>query len=736
MNNPQNLAEAMTILVEKFMLSVAKNKHEREQCLRALNELMTAYYRYALPGLGWKRKSYTAKLTAREKRLADEFAATLPVKSLLKFSEAMEQGFALAQATQASQATYGARLQSMLAFVASELWYPGNAVLNRRLPNECRPLMRHGRGDWKALALMEAKGRQLKYLLQLARAGATLKQQLDALKPFMSDPDHLDRCFEALQESTADGYSRGVLLWLGWLLDYDNVALIAEDPILVKPLPESTQEAFEGLSEDDKVARIAGRLTLEHLIPKITQDELEGLSAKERKSTWSKAQRTLEARIKRYFDFLRTKQKADSPRTRVLKLATLLIVAKFVYASEVEHKAEYKTIPVLRTILDLIEKEQKAVEVWEKDRLYVADQSRKWPEPPEGLTVLEYVQQAFIECLRLECRPRQSTGDFCKGSIIAKSHQVFLIGVDLGLLPAGRQQEPRSYRLVLSCPLERPDTVPLDGVYWPQPPDWSRERRRDGSLADNYLYKVYHHDGQFYERGVWVRDRCKYKTHKYHGKRVSVIDNFEFDDGHCLYDYIEGYFCGQWYVGAFRDGHRYDWWDEALQGRYGKWLSQGRAALCAADTPVFTRVGKAEVWVSSYAFLNPQSGQPFTDLQMSDLFARNSYRLLGKRITPHTFRYMWATWAFQMELSDPELESLAHEMGLTVKTLRRMYERCSATEKHRPIDKAMRKLFAWQVQRGPARQGDRLTELKASIAKLNPQELEELRQLLGLDPAA
>ncbi len=730
-NHPKNVAEAFSFIVEKIKLTAPPN-----QVKRILNELTTVYNRFVLSGLGWKRVSYTAKLTAEEKCAADAFAATLPLKVLLQLSAAMEKGFELAHASQSSQGTYGARMRSSLSVIESELWYPGNAVLNRRLPNECRPLMRHGRGDWKSLALMEEKGRQLKYRLQLARAGARLKQQLDALKPFMSDPDNLDRCFEALQESTASGYFRGVLLLLGWLIDYDNVALIAEDPTLVQPFPESTEEALEGLSDDDKLARIAGRLTLEHLIPKITQDELEGLSAKERKSTWSKAQRKLEARIKRHFDFLRTKQNADSPRTRVLKLATLLIVAKFVYASEVEHKAEYKTIPVIRTILDLIEKEQKAVEVWEKDRLYVADQSRKWPEPSEGLTVLEYVQQTFIESLRLECRPRQSTGDFCKGHIIAKSHQVFLMGVDLGLLPAGRQQEPRGYRIVLSCPLERPSTVPLDGVYWPQPPDWSREKRRDGSLADNYLYKVYHHDGQFYERGVWVRDRCKYKTHKYHGKRVSVIDNFEFDDGHCLYDYIEGYFCGQWYVGAFRDGHRYDWWDGDLRGRYGKWLSRGRAELCSEDTPVFTQVGKADVWVSSYAFLNPHSGQPFTDIQMSDLFARNSYRILGKRITPHTFRYMWATWAFQMELSNPELESLSHEMGLTLTTLRRMYERCSATEKHRPIDKAMRKLFAWQVKRGPVRQGDRLTDLKASIVKLNAQELEELRQLLGLDPVS
>lgn len=149
------------------------------------------------------------------------------------------------------------------------------------------------------------------------------------------------------------------------------------------------------------------------------------------------------------------------------------------------------------------------------------------------------------------------------------------------------------------------------------------------------------------------------------------------------------------------------------------------------------REGKSEVWVTSYLFVNPKSGKPFLDTQMSDLFARNAFRILGKRITPHTFRYMWVTWAFQMGLSDAELESLATGMGLTVKTMRKMYERCSLIEKNRLINKAMRKLFPWQVRQEPSQvQGDRLAHLKESISKMSPAEVEELRKMLGIDPAA
>lgn len=702
MNLPKNLHEAIQSMREKTALT-----EPRAQVKRILNEFDTGYYRSVLPGLGWKRRSYTARLTADEKRKADTFAATLPVKALLKFPEALEKGFELSQASQSSRATYGPRMRSVLALIESEPWYPGNSVLNRRSLDECRPKMRYGYGEWKSLPLMEEKGKPIKYALTKAERSPALEEQLKELKQFAEDPDDPERLFEPLAGSTAASYQYGATLWLGFLLRHS-----AQD-------------------------WVASELRLEHLVPNITEEMLEGLSAKEQKALWQKSQRSLKVMVKSYFEFLRDQQKARSPRTRLLRLCTLLIVAKKIYASQIEHRSEYRSIPIIRTILELIETEQKVAKVWEKERSYVASQERKWPEPPDGQTVLEYTQDRLIETLRLECRPRQSTGDFCKGRIIAKSHMTYLFMVDLGLQPPGRQQEPRSYRIALSCPRERPATVPPDGLFWPLPPEWFREKRADGSLADNYLYKVYHHDGQTYEQGVWVRERCQYKTHRYHGRRVSVIENIIFADGKCLYDYFEQYLIGQWYVGNFRQGHRYDWWEPSLRGSYGRWISQGRMELCSEKTPVFSREGKSETWVAGYMFINHKSKRPFTDVQMSDWFARNSHRIMGKRITPHTFRYMWATWAFQMELSDAELQSLAHAMGLTVKTLRDMYERCSPTEKNRPINKAIRKLFPSRFGSAPkpANKDDLLRQVKESLAQLSPEALQDLRCFLGEDSA-
>jgi hypothetical protein len=703
MNHPKNLGEALIFLLEKVESQFLS--HQQTQRERVFNELKTGWYRFVLPGCGWQRASYTAKLTTDEKREADAFAATLPIKVLPQLLVALEKGFVLAKASKASQATYGARLRSALESIQSEPWYPGNAVLNRRSLDEIRPLMRHGRGDWRAFSLMQHKGKPLKYRLEKHEISAVLQQYIDKFYQFMTAPNHFERCFDEVEKTTADTYLSGILLLLGWVLHEDQPTLNPE------------------------------ALSLEHLVPLITEEMLEELSEKQKKKFWRREQAVLEERINRYFDFLLVKQKADSPRTRLLKLATLLMLAKFLYASQVEEKEDYKNIPIIRTILKRIDQEQSDVQEWEKNRHYVADQSRKWPEPPEGQTVLEYVQSALIETLRLECRPRQSTGDFCKGRIIAKSHLIYLMFVDLGLLPPGRQQEPRTFRIALSCPVARPETVPAEGVYWPLPPDWAREKDQKGRVNDNYLYFTYHHEGQTYEQGIWVVEMRDYKTDKCHGVRIDIMPNLRFDDGHRLYDYFDRYLCGQWYVGNFDQGHRYTWWDTQLRGSYGKWLSQGRAEFCTEATPVFRQSGKSEEWVVSYLFITPTTGRQFSDCQMSDYFARNSFRIIGKRITPHTFRYMWATFSGQAGLTDAERRSLATAMGCTPETLRQMYERMSPTEKNRPINEAMQKLLPLHVEHSKSNNHDPLIGINEKLSRMDAEELQKLRQFLGIEPA-
>lgn len=231
-------------------------------------------------------------------------------------------------------------------------------------------------------------------------------------------------------------------------------------------------------------------------------------------------------------------------------------------------------------------------------------------------------------------------------------------------------------------------------------------------------------------------DICDYKTRKHHGRRVEIIPNFVFDDGECLYNYFERYLCGQWYVGNFDNGHHYNWWNPALAGSYGTWLSQGRSEFCTKETPSFAQCIETEEWISSYLFITPSSGKQFQDTQMSEYFARNSFRIIGKRITPHTFRYMWATFGGQSGLSDAQMKSLATAMGCTAATLQRLYERMSPTERNRPINDAMQKLLSLHAKQNlePAK-NDPLMEINEKLSKMSPEEMQKLRQFLGLDPA-
>lgn len=83
MYTPKNLGEAAIVIPEKIKGQAPSNQVER-----IINEYNTAWFRLVLPGLGWQRASYTAKLTADEKITANAFAATLPLKSLLYLMEA------------------------------------------------------------------------------------------------------------------------------------------------------------------------------------------------------------------------------------------------------------------------------------------------------------------------------------------------------------------------------------------------------------------------------------------------------------------------------------------------------------------------------------------------------------------------------------------------------------------------------------------------------------------------
>jgi hypothetical protein len=299
------------------------------------------------------------------------------------------------------------------------------------------------------------------------------------------------------------------------------------------------------------------------------------------------------------------------------------------------------------------------IKKWQKTHTTVANQERKWPELVEGETALTTLRRTVIEPLRLKARPRRKNSAFREGDVIAKFTQHYLKWAFIADFPTRRQYDLRTTKIPLSCPVQRPEEVPADGCYFPLPPPAVRDKNSGGTPKDNYLYKTYVYRGKSYPAGIWVWELCSYKTDETYGVYSMVIPNRPFQDGTDFYEYLEHYMYGWWMPGQFRDRQQYDWWDANLQGRKGHWITKGWMEFEPKDLET-REEPRGPLWRWGYLFPLPETGEQGCATSFGGSFERTSYQLIGKRITPHMVRYFWATWAFQVGLTDRELESLAY----------------------------------------------------------------------------
>ena len=128
-----------------------------------------------------------------------------------------------------------------------------------------------------------------------------------------------------------------------------------------------------------------------------------------------------------------------------------------------------------------------------------------------------------------------------------------------------------------------------------------------------------------------------------------------------------------------------------------------------------------------YFFLKPRAGTPYDDKEFAQFFSTAAHKLTGKRIHPHLIRDMWATWAFQAGLTDHQRESLAYAMGMDVKTMQEIYEKCTPEEKRRPIEKVIDQVFLDMLE-AEYQQSTPLEELAEELLALPLEELEYYQQ--------
>jgi len=662
---PQNLFEVWTL----YQLYIDA-KNGSTQAKRILNEAQSAIMRILLRGLGYEQKQASTKMTRAEVSAAKAFMEGLGTDKLIGGRAAIETGFRLLNLSQASRNTYGNRLDQFLTWCEEQPWWRQSVAIGPTKTtdkkNDHAPRMKRGHGITANNRLTGRRSVYITYQVQPEEITLRLKTELNAFYRFLTDPDRNDRWTERVSDSTAHIYLKHIRLMLGWFHQ-------------------------KGTPRTD--------LSLDLLVPKLTKDALKSLTFEQREMCWRSHQLYIDNWICQYFEFLREEVDSKSPQTKRFKTHALTALAKFQYCTEVISDSGYQEIPVLRTLSKHSNKVREEVSIWNRRKDRVVPMDKKWPKVVEGQTALTTIRKQVVEELRLFCRPKYLGNSQLRSSnSITSSLRDYIAWSTMTDMPARRQEESRSWRISLVCPIERPEEIPYNGFYHPLPPDSVRERDDDNLIADNYLYKTYVWKGKVYPEGIWVLDINNYKTQKRYGSQSIVIKNRQFADGNCFYDYIEHYLYGWWRPEEEADFSIYSWWDSSFIGQRGQWICLGRAEFKPQSFSCVTEQNTCNFWSWGYFFVMPRTGNSYTDSGFKEFFSKAVHKVIGQRITPHVLRDMWATWSYQVGLTDAQRESLAYAMGMDVKTLEDTYERCSPDEKRRPIEEVVDQVLFGELE--------------------------------------
>lgn len=698
MGCPQNLFEVWTL----YQLHI-ESKNNPTQTRRILNETQSAIMRVLLRGLGYEQQPAGRKMTKAEVSAARAFMETLSAAKLIDARAAMKLGFDILNSSQSSRNTYGGRLDHFLTWCEEQTWWgqlTATAIFNVTDPkNDYCPSLRRGHGKATNNRLTGRRSVYMTYQVQPEDTTAELDAELQEFYHFLTDPERDDRRTEGISDSAAEIYLDHIRLILGWFR--------------LRGTPRK-------------------HLSLDLLIPKLTEDTLEDLTPEQRETSWKVRKLYVDTWICQYFEFLRKEVGSKSPKTKRFKTHALTALGKFQYRAEVGSNSGYQNIPVLKTLSKYSNNVREESAKWDRRGDRVVPTDKKWPKVVEGQTALTTVRKQVVEELRSFCRPKYSSNEHLRsGSAITTSLRDYLAWSSMTDMPARRQEEARSWRVSLVCPVKRPEDIPHGGFYHPIPPDQVRERDKDNLIADNYLYKTYTRKGKFYPEGVWVLDIQDYKTRKRYGPQSVVVKNRRFADGSCLYDYIEHYLYGWWKLEENANCSIYSWWDSSFQGEQGRWVSSGRAEFQPQNFPCVIEQNGSESWSWGWVFIMPRRGTPYNDSGFKDFFSKAAHKVNGKRITPHIIRDMWATWAYQAGLTDAQRESLAYAMGMDVKTMEDIYERCSPNEKRRPIEEVIDQVLFGEVETEYQQSTFYLKKLAQELLKLPEADRLHYIQLLS-----
>lgn len=107
----------------------------------------------------------------------------------------------------------------------------------------------------------------------------------------------------------------------------------------------------------------------------------------------------------------------------------------------------------------------------------------------------------------------------------------------------------------------------------------------------------------------------------------------------------------------------------------------------------FINIYRAKLNPTHDLLFTQSNGEPLTDKSLYKVFWTTSYRLSGKRLTPHYVRDVIVTHLRSQEnASERDLEALAIYMGHSVSIQKSTYDRRSLKEKVQPAVKLLESL--------------------------------------------
>ena len=389
---------------------------QQELRKQQFNQLLTAIYRYTLPGWGFCFPTGN-KMTQAEKSSADEFAKTIMLEQVKNALNIQQEVFNKFKITTSIQRNYRARLKKLIDFCEQHQWWSNQVSDNHLKSKQYRPLIQKGRNaDIIRTTNKSSKPRFGLGCIPGDIISFVLKQQLGDFEDFLIDG-------LGQRKETAQRNVRRIFQILGSETYRQSVGSTEElnlhTMIPFVPLRTGIRGLPSGSSIGERLIRV------EEL-----KEEAEQVAIQ------------FERFIKRLLRWYR-EVRQTSPGMEKEVVIIHIQVAKFLYQDETNklQATDYEDIPVIMILRQLLKEAMNR----EKTASSVIDIEKKWLDWPEWLQCVETLRQEAICCIYTrkdrEAKATAANQRVLRG--IAQSLQVFLLASFWAFLPPDRQRTVR-----------------------------------------------------------------------------------------------------------------------------------------------------------------------------------------------------------------------------------------------------------------------------------------------------